>query len=384
MTARFPVTAIVRLLPALVLLVLLVYHGLLGPELSRDSHTFDRLSDRVLSWEFSLTAYWQGMAGPERLYLVSLFGVAFLKLASGEAWPMAWLAGNLALVALTMAAFVAAGRRLGLGMPVIASASLLFLLSADYLTWPRFLLTDTGLAFLVMLAVMVATKPLGRLTGVLQSAVLVTMAFTRPAAIPAVIAFAAFYGLTASGADQASRHVVALGLIGGTVAASGIYAAVMWTHYNQWLPPTRALDYLGSYAHQGAVILHRDETAITMHHGVVDYLRLFYARLFSFYFPWVEGFSLRHRLFNGVLHGAIALAAVRLYLRPPVLSQPQRRAILLIVLLAAAVAVFHTVTLIDYDFRYRYPVVAPLLLMVAIALSSLRSPSRGARTHARS
>ena len=358
------------LLPVGVVLALVGYHLFQGVVLSVDGRTFDGWSDRVLAQNYSLSAYWQTMGGPERLYLVSMFGIAFLKDFSGSAWPAVWFITNLSFVALIMVMFVAVGKRLGLDARVIALSSLLFLLSADYLTWPRYLLTDTFLAMLVMLALLLALMPISRLTIVLQCAVLVTTAFARPAAIPVVLAFCAFYFVIAFNFETASRHVALISITVATGVASVAYAGMMWAHYEQWLPPMRAFDYLGSYAHRGVVIIHREETAIAMQNSFFDYLRLFYTRLLSFYTPLADSFSLRHTVFNVLLHSVVGLAILRLYLRPPALTKIQRRAVLMVTLLAVTVALFHTVTIIDYDFRYRYPLIVPLFLIVAIALPS--------------
>ena len=361
---------ILRFAPATIALVLITYNGLQGFELSPDSRTFDRWSDMVLAQKYSLSAYWQAMGGLERLYLVSMFGIALLKDISGSAWTAVWFLTNLSFVALIMVMFVAVGRRLGLDARVIALSSLLFLLSADYLTWPRYLLTDTFLAMLVMLALLLALTPISRLTVVLQCVVLVTTAFTRPAAIPVVLAFCAFYFVIAFNFETVSRHVALISIIAVTAVASVAYAGIMLAHYEQLLPPTRAFDYLGLYAHRGVVIIHREETAIAMQNSFFDYLRLFYTRFFSFYTPLADSFSLRHAVFNVLLHSVVGLAILRLYLRPPALTQTQRRAVLMVTLLTVTVALFHTITIIDYDFRYRYPVIAPLILIVAVALQS--------------
>jgi len=358
------------LLPVGVVLALVGYHLFQGVVLSVDGRTFDGWSNMVLAQNYSLSAYWQTMGGPERLYLVSMFGIAFLKDISGSAWPAVWFITNLSFVALIMVMFVAVGKRLGLDARVIALSSLLFLLSADYLTWPRYLLTDTFLAMLVMLALFLALQPISRLKIVLQCAVLLTTAFARPAAIPVVLAFCAFYFVIAFNFETASRHVALISIIAVTAVASVAYAGIMLAHYEQWLPPTRAFDYLGLYAHRGVVIIHREETAIAMQNSFFDYLRLFYTRFFSFYTPLADSFSLRHTVFNVLLHSVVGLAILRLYLRPPALTQTQRRAVLMVTLLAVSVALFHTVTIIDYDFRYRYPIIAPLFLIVAIALQS--------------
>ena len=366
---------ILRFAPAIIALVLITYNGLQGLELSSDSRTFDGWSDRVLAQNYSLSAYWQTMGGPERLYLVSMFGIAFLKDISGSAWPVAWFGTNLAFLGLIIWLFVAMGRRLGLDARIIAGVSLLFLIPIDYLIWPRFLLTDTFFALLIMIALWVSMMPIRGMTILLQCVVLLMMAFSRPTAIPAVIAFGMFYFMIASGFEKASRHALLGVAIGAVITASAVYAGVMWAHYEQWLPKTRALDYLGSYAHEGVVIIHRGQTAISMQNELLDYIHLFYIRFLSFYTPFSESFSNRHAILNGV----IGLAALRLYISPPALTQTQRRAVLMVTLLAVSVALFHTVTIIDYDFRYRYPIIAPLFLIVAIALQSSGSLRIGKR-----
>jgi hypothetical protein len=48
------------------------------------------------------------------------------------------------------------------------------------------------------------------------------------------------------------------------------------------------------------------------------------------------------------------------------LAVPQRAAVLFLLAVAGCTAAYHSAILIDYDWRYRFPVVVPLALLAAV------------------
>jgi hypothetical protein len=93
-------------------------------------------------------------------------------------------------------------------------------------------------------------------------------------------------------------------------------------------------------------------------------LRVVGRRAAVFWSLWLDGYSTRHRLINALtlfpLFGA-AMLGLWVGLRTPALRPPS----LYLALLMVAYTVAHSLTMIDYDLRYRLPVLPALFGLAA-------------------
>lgn len=365
-----------------VLMILTVHHLVAGPKASPDLKSFDIWSNNLVESGFNYTAYFSspGIGLPERLYTASITLIALLKMVVPESWKYGYYYLNLIWMALTVFFFYKTARLLSIRHGAIAVALPLFLLSSDFHFWPRYLLTDTFVAFLVIFNVYLAlriwsedkTSALAKpALAFAHATLLFLLLFSRPAALPLVAAFLTFHGLAALQLQRVNPYLQAVTVAALIILGAILFGHVMHGHATGHIAGFRELDYLGRYAHAGVVIIHRPETYLAIGQSTWDYAWLFLVRSASFYSPYASGFSLAHQLFNFLLHGTVAAAILMGFFSRGTVSDSTRRGTLLILLLSVAALLFHSFTIIDYDWRYRFPVITPLLLVVALAADRL-------------
>ena len=101
-------------------------------------------------------------------------------------------------------------------------------------------------------------------------------------------------------------------------------------------------------------------------------LKILFTRFFYFFAPYSNAFSMMHIIINTLFFAIIALP---ISISSVFVDGSQRtnhivqqtKAVLVSVIIATAV--LHSILLIDYDWRYRYPVIALIILLAAIEFS---------------
>jgi hypothetical protein len=113
---------------------------------------------------------------------------------------------------------------------------------------------------------------------------------------------------------------------------------------------------------EGVVVFDRPETFLPAARSVPDVVRLTLVKLGYFFAPVLPGYSRSHVLINLAFFGsAYALAALA------IARAAHRRAVLFLLIYIASVSLFHAMQEIDFDHRYRLPVLPALLLLSAMA-----------------
>jgi hypothetical protein len=113
---------------------------------------------------------------------------------------------------------------------------------------------------------------------------------------------------------------------------------------------------------QGMVVHDRPETWTSSPESWVGIFKIYWLKVVHFWAPWAESYSFVHKLFNGLFW---SLCAGAIFVCPLVKNrlEPNQQFYLKLLLIAAVcVTVFHAATIIDYDWRYRYPLVIPVLI----------------------
>ncbi len=114
---------------------------------------------------------------------------------------------------------------------------------------------------------------------------------------------------------------------------------------------------------RGVIIDDRPSTYIFGEDSTIFYFKIMILRYCYFFAPYAQEFSLVHKLYNlvyfGVIYFGIACCLINF-------EKFQRREKLIInktILFITSFAVFHSIYIIDYDWRYRMPVYVPMLIL---------------------
>ena len=90
-------------------------------------------------------------------------------------------------------------------------------------------------------------------------------------------------------------------------------------------------------------------------------------RILFFFNPYLQSFSKIHNILNS-FQSLIIFISISIWLFLSEKYYSFNKAITLILLITFFVAAFHAFTIIDYDWRYRFPVIIPLIIIFPISI----------------
>jgi hypothetical protein len=227
----------------------------------------------------------------------------------------------------------------------------------------------------------------GRRWWALAAAMLMIAVFTRPT-WPPVVATVIALGLasTMGAASTEGRKRVWAALF--AIAAIGGAALIAITAQGYLDPSIIPVGFLREFAEYwrptyeaGVVVYDRHDTFLTPDVSWWGFARLEIARLGYFFLFLAEDFSSAHRWLNIVVHvplyGLALVGAFIVIRRPQTLSAAAVTAGLSALMYLLIVDVYHAITFLDYDWRYRAPAYPWIILLAAIGGTTWRrfSPS---------
>jgi hypothetical protein len=366
-----------------VFLLILVLHGAYvlwtGVRISPDSHVYDFWSGRLIATGFDYgrllgevrTSY------PAILYALFVTLVAGLKMLFGSGWTLALVALNVVAHAALGAMLVRLIARIVAG-PVAAWAGLLlYLASFDLLQWVPFVLSDTSFLLLIFaIFTMAATRILagrGKWLPVFGAAA--AAIFYRPTGIVLLPDLAWALYLARSKGTRIARTKVFAFLCAATLAGALLFAWIVqhppvWDGTIGWtLRETSHFYALGEVVHD------RPETAHAPPTALISYLAIIADRFVHFFAPTASAFGPAHSLAQWLFFlpcYALGLWFVFLLLRGRTALPPPARDVCFAALGAVfAYASVHALLQVDYDWRYRLPVLPHMILLAAAGASEL-------------
>lgn len=357
-----------------------------APIFSPDSYSYNGLADLMLGDQRSF------VGGLGRLFeapnvtnylRVGFIGlVAVLKLASDQHWASLLIGLNMLIVAASIAMLTATMWRNGSQLTTFLVMGLLLLSSFDLYLWPAYVLSDIVFAFVVFSSFVVYAN-LGMVgkTWYLSVAILIVIGFSlRPTALPFAASFLLYGALRCTYKFFASRLTYLLSLM-TTLTIFLTLTAIVLAAYSLFISQAIVeaesgkgyfYDVIHHFAN-GVVIHDRPEMNVAPVSSFAGVFMLLLTRALAFFCLYTDKFSTPHILLNVtffvmmavLITGATGLA----------LSQQRRGPMLKVVALfccfCASFAVFHSAVLIDYDFRYRLPLVFPGILTTAFCADYL-------------
>jgi len=384
-----------RLLRLACIIVLTAYGAWIvaaGPRFSPDSQTYSRWADTLIAMRFNVAAYLreQSFVVPPVFYILWTLVIAILKSLLGAAWPwgvlfLNWLSigwgSYVTLDRIRHLTASAAGMLLGV---------LLLLTAADLLMFAPFVLSDVMFwavsAAVIGLAVRLSAgdeeEPRLRIVFAGTALTLVALAF-RPVGIPLLVIWCLAV-VTARWPIVLDRFgSLVLAAVGASAIAVVFLHAYLLMHPEHW-PFGSApafLTLVSDEYHRGVLVYAPGADFVVQAATTVPgAARLTLQKLLYFLTPWLPHFSVSHTLLNLIFFvPAYGLSAIAITTRER-LSPPQRRATILLASYVIALSVFHAMMQIEFDHRYRLPMLPVLIMLSAIGLEAARRPERLAAT----
>jgi len=344
------------------------YHLSKGFVMSSDSFWYSEAADDLIKLDFKLHIYYfkNTHVIPSFFYTFPILLIALSKLFFGAEWQNAFMTFNLILVFFSLILFSKSLLLLKVRPLVISLAILLLTLSSDLLTWPRYILTDMVSSFLVTAIVYVVIKSIIKEKSYyfLITLLIILMILTRPTSLAFILAIFCFILISKFKVNFNPKLILLF--IFSLFIFIPFILAILYQLMEVYLSSNRKAFFLIDMVRDGMIIHDRPETWIDNPNTFFDIVNLYFMRLIYFFTPYVKNFSTIHIILN-TLQALVILSSISIWLFLGEKYNSINKVILLILLISVSVASFHSLTLIDYDFRYRFPIIMPLIIIFPIS-----------------
>ena len=381
-----PSHKVLRRFWAVVLVAYAAWILLSGARYGPDSHTYSRWADTLIALRFNLPAYLreQSFVVPPVFYILWTLVIALLKTILGSSWAAGVLALNwvsigwgsyVTLDRIRLLTASAAGLLLGVWLFLTAFELLMFapFVLSDLMYWA---LSTAVIGAALTLTVSEDDGPQSKTMIAGSALTLIALAF-RPVGIPLLMLWVVAMIAAPARAILDRFGSLMLATVIAAVTAVAFLHGYLLMHPDQWpfgAPPSFLLLLSDEY-HRGVLVYAPESdlvvpAATTVFGAVIITLQ----KLLYFLTPWLPHFSKSHTMLNlAFFIPAYGLSAVALANRAR-LSPRQRRATVLLAIYAIALAAFHAMMQIEFDHRYRLPMLTALIMLSAIGLEAMRRP----------
>ncbi len=343
-----------------------------GYSMSTDSVRFSRWADNLIELKFNYSDFFliEKIRIRPHLFFFSLpvSLIALCKVIFANQWQLAFLLLNLLLVFFSLIIFVKSLLLIGV-RPILIGLSLpVIVISVDILIWPKFILSDMIYAFLVLFATYFVIKGIIKNKNYYLELFLIILLLlaSRPASIPVIfiiIFFTLFSNLQILSKKKNILFFLFIIFISIPFILGLVYSFIE-TNFSG-IPK---IDFLTNMVKIGMIIHDRPNTWVDVPSNFVDVVYIYFLRLANFFNPYASGFSIIHIVLNFILTFVVSLSILGwIFLQS---FTKNDKIFLFILILSLSVAAFHSFILIDYDWRYRFPVILPLIILFPISLEN--------------
>jgi len=341
-------------------------HWQSGLVLSPDSDDYIIWADQLTALDFNLKRFYQVSqfeGYSPFFYTVPVLVIAILKQLFLENWQLTFFFLNLAMLFAIQYLLAKCLILCGARYLIVALAMPLLLISADFMTWPRYLLTDMFFATFVMVAVYYILRcRLNQPPFFLPLLLIISViTITRPTSLAVIFASAISLLVPTVFPLVTRAKVLSVILISGVLVSALLYGVLIyilqsasWSH--------SSVEYLLQWVNQGVVVHDRPDTWVSMPESWYDFVILFLARFAAFFSPIATTFSLSHNIANILLLGIFMSGLTIWFFLEDKGAREFDEIAWVTLILSSVVACYHSATLIDFDWRYRFPIIAPLIV----------------------
>jgi len=253
--------------------------------------------------------------------------------------------------------------------PILISLTLpLIILSVDVLTWPRYILSDMINAFLIVVTIYFIIKGLVKKKICYLELLLIIffLLASRPTSVPIVFTIILFV-IISKYEDLLEPKKVMQILIAFFFFIPLLFGSIYFIIVNNFSGIDK-LDYLINMVKVGMIIHDRPDTWVDNPSNFFDVTYIYFLRIINFFNPYASTFSIIHIFLNMVQFFSVIISILFWFLFG-FNTKNQNKIFVFILIMSFFVSAFHSFTIIDYDWRYRFPIILPLLMLFPISLS---------------
>lgn len=357
-----------------VFLVTVVLHGLYTRGraiISPDGAQYIRLSNGFLTGDTSGTYTSAAVRWTKTLYLLVL---ALVRVTAGHHWQIVMVAFNVICSGLLAVMIVDIARR-SARSTVAALAALLFYAGCyESLQWMSFIVTDPMFGIIAFVPFAIVARrildPCEPARHVLLALSLAVAVFTRPPGvvlIPLVLFVELVLVQKRVRPRSATIFIAAAALAAIFVRTAIVYQPALW--------PTRfvkpKIEEFSGREKKGEVVYDLKESYRPPPRTLIDHVEIEADRFVRFFQFTTSGYSRAHKLLNSIYFVplyALALIGLVAGLR----AEPPRRAFVIALAMWIGIfALFQALTVLDYDWRFRLPVLPQCILLAAFGVDAI-------------
>ena len=350
------------------------YHLSLSFSMSSDSVRFSRWADDLIRLNFNFIEFYSIDKASHRpslfFFSVPVFFISLCKVVFINEWQFAFLIFNLILVFFSLLTFVKILLLIEV-RPIFILATLpIITISVDILVWPRFILSDMLYVFLVIVASYSVIKiTIKDKINFFEIVVIIFLLLaSRPSSIPIVSAIIFFITIYKLKIFSLKKNI--LMFLSGLILLMPIILATMYSIIEFNLSGIPKIDFLTHMVKKGMIIHDRPDTWVDTPSNFIDVMFIYLLRLINFFNPYASTFSILHITIN-IFHTLLIFLSICAWSFFNIQIKIQDRIFFFIIILSLFVDTFHSFILIDYDWRYRFPIILPLLLLFPISLENI-------------
>lgn len=379
--------------------IVFVVHGAVvflwlgGPRMGGDSGWYADAADQLIASAFNYREFSQRVSSvpPPLFYFQFVLVTALCKMIFGASWAVAVVAVNLVAESLVAVQVVRLTSRLTRDTSATAFALALYLVASDIVLWTAYVLTDSifllltfSLFYWTVRMFSAERESQGWRDWVVLAGLFVLTVTQRPVGLVLLPAVGwAVYQRSRPGRLPRPWPVFSLaGLVLLAMAAALGYVALLRDDalLSGPLASIAPLHHYAELYRDGSIVYSRPETYVSPPDSLMGYLLVSVLR-FSYFFAFLAaGFSTSHTLLMVAFYlPAYIFAVVGLYALARRRATVDRGSEWVLALAAAFVgcfAFFHAHTEVDFDWRYRVPVLPHLVLLAAVGVSAVARMAR--------
>jgi len=344
----------------------------LGPYTSPDTNTYDKLSSILLYSGFNYSELLKDQPLVLILYTYPITLFAIAKFFFPENWKFIIILLNCFCILGIILTFIRLAKYSNAQNWIIAVSLFGYILFYDFFVCPHYVLTDTIYSFFLIInfwfILKFCNRPIINFSLLLIIILLIILFLNRPTSIPVIIylvAMLVYYFLNKKIIIK-NQSIKITALI--CVAVVIIMAFIVKLSINGVIRGEE-LKLMTGFIKDGVIIHDRPETYILFNNDYISIIKVFAVRFIYFFSPFSISYSLAHIFVNLIVFVAVGVIIIigelMIFNKKNCLINQFYILRSLIWGLILTVATFHSITLIDYDWRYRYPLI-PLILVLAM------------------
>ncbi len=348
------------------------YYNLnIGFIMSPDSQGYSQSADVLVNLKFNLFEYFTQKTisdiNPSYIYTIPVVLISLSKIFFGTEWQNFFVIINLIFIFFSLYIFIKILLLLKIRPVIISLALPILAISVDLLTWPRYILTDTVFSFLVLLGIFYIIKSLINKKFYYFPIILVTLLIylTRPTSLPFIFGFIFFIGVSKLKINHSPRLILIIIFL--LFLLTPFIFGLIYEFSNKYLDVYPQIVFLIEMVKMGMIIHDRPDTWVDIPNSYFDVVILYFKRILFFFTPYAKSFSIIHVILNSIQTFYILLS-IGIWAFFNKNYDHFNKVFLLILLISFFLSAFHAFTLIDYDWRYRFPIIIPLLILFPISL----------------